>query len=202
MKQAMILVATMTLVALSIPGCLEDKLLDVVLTGETYADFSEDETGTDVPETAIVDVGDQIRDILEENDYSTSEIEDAFVTSVFYGVTSFDQSHDWVLTGAISVRRLDPVPGGFVPIVNYSAQSVQAALGQKIPAQLEQSGVDVVNQAMDDFLAGQNPVLEFQLFHGTIAPTPSLVDPMVFSWRAWLSIQLITTQTVEVPDPF
>lgn len=202
MKQTMIiLIAIVALVALSVPGCLEDKVVEIVLTGETYADFNENETGADNPETALVDVGAEIRQILEDNGYSTSDIEDAFVTSVFYGVTSFDQAHDWVLSGAISVRRVD-LGGSFVPIVNYASQSVAAALGQKIAAPLEQPGVDVVNQAMDDFLAGVNPVLEFQVQHSTIVPLPTPIDPMVFDWRAWLNIQLVGSETFEIPDPF
>jgi hypothetical protein len=36
----------------------------------------------------------------------------------------------------------------------------------------------------------------------TIVPLPTPSDPMIFDWRAWLAIQLITTETVEVPDPF
>jgi len=45
-------------------------------------------------------------------------------------------------------------------------------------------------------------VLEFSVLSGTIVPTPTPGDPMVFDWRAWLAIQLITTEEVEVPDPF
>lgn len=206
MKQTMIiLIAIVALVALSVPGCLEDKVVEIVLTGETYADFSEDETGADQPETALINVGGEIDSILIDNGYSKSDIEDAFVTAVFYGVTSIpsSQTHDWTLSGAISVRRVD-LGGSFVPIVNYASQSVQAALGQKIAAPLEQPGVDVVNQAMDDFLADvvPPPVLEFQVQHSSITPTPTPSDPMVFEWRAWLNVQLVGSETFEIPDPF
>ncbi len=201
MKTTIISFVLIGLVALSVPGCLDDKVLEIVFTGETYADFHEDEDGADEPETALVDVADDINSILEDNDIDRSEIKDAFVTSVHYGVVQFEQSHDWTISGTISVRRVD-LGGTFVTIVNYSSQSVQAALGQKIPAPLEPGGVDVVNTALDDFLAGGSPVLEFQVLHGTIAPTPAPSDPMVFDWRAWLAIQLIAVQEVEVPDPF
>jgi hypothetical protein len=207
MKQTMIiLIAIVALVALSVPGCLEDKVVQIVLTGETFANFLEDETGADQPETAVVDVGDEIDQILIDNGYNKSDIEDAFVTAIFYGVTSFDQDHDWILSGAISVRRNDDGNGteSFVPIVNYASQSVQAALGQKIAAPLEQPGVDVVNQAMDDFLADvvPPPVLEFQVQHSSIAPPPTPTDPMVFEWRAWLNVQLVGSETFTIPDPF
>lgn len=190
------------LVALLGSGCIMDeKVIEIVLTGETYADFVENEDGADEAETATIDMADELRDILDDNDLSLSDIEDAFVASVHYGVTSFSQAHDWTISGAISVRRVD-LSGGFIVIANYTSQSVQGALGQKIPATLEPAGVDVINTALDDFRSGGNPILEFQVLSGTIAPVPSPSDPMVFNWRAWLAIQLITTQTVEVPDPF
>jgi hypothetical protein len=202
MKTTIIAISTVVLAALGMPACIyEDKVLEIVYTGETHADFHEDETGADNPETEIVDVADEIRDILEDNDLSISDIDDAFVTSVHYGVTQFSQDHDWIVSGEISVQRVD-LGGPWTPIVSYTSQSVQAALGQKIPAPLLPGGVDVINQALDDFLNGADPVLAFQVLHGTIAPVPSDSDPMIFDWRAWLAIQIITHQEVEVPDPF
>ncbi len=203
MKTMILTLVAIGLVALSVPGCLEDKVLEIVFTGETYADFSENEDGADEAETDTIAVADEIRDILKDNDVAIEDIEDAFVTSVHYGVTSFEQQpDDWTVSGAISVRRLDGGPGPWTPIVDYASQSVQAALGQKIPAPLEAGGVAVINTALDDFLANQNPVLEFQVLHDTIDPVPTPSDPMIFDWRAWLAIQLVTTTTVEVPDPF
>ncbi|MCI0453334.1 MAG: hypothetical protein L0Z51_13315 [Candidatus Latescibacteria bacterium] len=200
-KTAIMILAAIGLVALSVPGCLEDKVLEIVFTGETFADFSENEDGADEAETAFIDVADEIRKILEDNELTLDDIDDAFVTSVHYGVTSFGQSHDWVVSGTISVRRVD-LGGTSTVIVNYTSQSVQAALGQKIAAPLEAGGVAVVNTALDDFRAGANPVLEFEVLHGTISPVPTPADPMIFDWRAWLAIQIVTTTEVEVPDPF
>jgi hypothetical protein len=165
MKTSTSIFLAIGLVALSLSGCLEDKVLQIVLTGETYADFTENETGADNPETGVVDVADQIGDILTENGYSLSDIDDAFVTSVSYGVTSFDQSHDWTISGFIRVRRNDDGNGleTFAELASYTSQSVQGAMGKKIPAPLEQAGVDVINGALDDFRANGRPILEFQV---------------------------------------
>lgn len=187
-------------------SCLDDKVIELVLTGETFADFSEDEDSADNPETAVVDVAERIREILEDNGYTTADLKGAFITSVSYGVTEIpsSQTHDWTLTGEIRVSRTDGVPVGPDVLVSYTAQSVQGALGQKIPASLEPAGVDLVNAALDDFLNnGENPVFEFEVQHGTIGPSdPTPSDKMVFKWRAWLAIQIIVTQKVTVPDPF
>lgn len=202
MKTMIIAWMGIVLVALLVPSCImEEKVLEIVFVGEAAADFSEDEDSADEPETALINIAAELDSILIENEVSKSEIEDAFVTSVHYGVTSFDQDHDWTIAGAVSVRRVD-LGGVFTPIANYTSVSVEGALGQKIAVALVQSGVDVVNAALDDFLQNQLPILEFQVLSDNIVPPPSPSDTMVFDWRAWLAVQLITTEEVEVPDPF
>lgn len=179
-------------------GCLKDKVLDLVVTGETSADFAQNETSSSWTTPTIVDVGQQIRDILDDNGYSESDLKAAHVTSVHYGVTSFAQAHDWTITGAITVTYKSSTQ----PILNYASQSVSAVLGKKLPAVLQRSGVDLVNQALQDFIAGENPVLIFTIDNGSTAPVPSGTDPMIFDWRAWLAIQVILRQEVTIPDPF
>jgi len=179
-------------------GCLDDKVVELVATGETSVDFSQNETTEQWTEPAIINIGDEVRDILEDNGYDESDIKAAHVTSVHYGVTSFSQAHDWDISGEITVTY----NGNTQAILNYTSQSVQAALGKKIPATLEQPGVDLINQALDDFVAGQNPVLTFTINNGSTTPSPSALDPMIFDWRAWLAIQVILDQEVTIPDPF
>ncbi len=198
MTRRFLIALTMCLAPLALSGCLEDKVLEIVLTGETYADFSQNETTENWTEPAVIDMAQEIRDILEDNGYSQDDLKDAHVTSASYGVTSFNQSHDWTISGSIAVTY----NGNTQTIVNYTSQSVQAALGQKISAPLLASGVDLINQALDDFLGGADPVLTFTINNGSTSPAPSAGDPMIFDWRAWLAIQVIIDETVEVPDPF
>lgn len=201
MKRTMrIAIVIACVAALSGAGCniMEDKVLEIVVTGETSADFSQNETSASWTKAAFVDVADELRQILEDNGYSTEDLVSAHVTSVSYGATSFDQAHDWQISGAITVEY----GAGAEPIVNYTAQSVQAALGRKISAPLEQGGVDLINQALADFIAGANPILTLTIENGATTPVPSGADPMVFDWRAWLAVQVIVEESVEVPDPF
>jgi hypothetical protein len=200
MKTTLVTLVGLMLVALAFTGCLEDKVLEIVLTGETSAVIHENETGLDEADEVVVDMATEIQNILDDNDYSVSDIDSAFVTSVHYGVNSPYTQHDWTLTGTISVSRDF---GPFEVIVNYQTEQTLPLVGQKKAATLEQDGVDVVNQALYDFIAnGDSPVLTFRIVSGTITPPPSGADPMIFDWTAWLAIQLITEQTVEVPDPF
>jgi len=194
-----VILAVVVLGALASPGCLEDKVLEIVLTGETYADFSQNENSANFTTPYEVKLGQEIRDILEDNGYSPDDIVSAHVTSALYGVTSFSHTHDWEIGGTIDVTY----GATTVTAITYTSQSVQDALGQKIPAPLEPAAVDLMNTALDDFLNGSDPVLTFTVVNGSVGPTPPTdVDRMIFDWRAWLNIQVILEETVEVPDPF
>ena len=197
MKRTLLLLS-LGLVLLLSAGCLKEKVLEIVLTGETYADFSQDEESSSWTTPALIDVGREIREILDDSDYSTDDLTAAHITSASYGVTSFSQAHDWEISGTITVTY-----GGLTEtIVNYTAQSIQGALGEKISAPLVPEGVDLINQALQDFLDGDNPVLMFTIDNGTTVPAPSAEDRMIFNWRAWLAVQVIVEESVEVPDPF
>lgn len=199
MKRIPVLLAVCS-VALALSGCFEEeeKVLDIVLTGETSAEFSQNETTSQWSEPAIIDIAQEIGDILEDNGYDRDDIESAHIVSASYGVTSFSQSHDWTISGSITVAFFLPP----VVLVNYTSQSVQGALGQKISAPLQQAGADVINDALEYFLAGGNPVLTFTINNGATSPGPSVEDPMIFDWRAWLAIQVIIEEDVNVFDPF
>jgi len=151
MKTKLFAVAlSVCLIALFAAGCLEEKTLDIVLTGETYADFSQDETSENWTEPAVIDMAQEIRDILDDNGVS-GDLTGAHVTSASYGVTQFSQDHDWDISGAITVTY----KGTTETLINYTSQSVTAALGKKISAPLLPAGVDLINLALQDFLDGQ-----------------------------------------------
>lgn len=199
MKRFAVLAACALVCALG--GCFdeEQKVLDIVLTGETSMGFDQNEITGVWTQSAVIDVAGQIRDILEDNGYDQDDLKSAHITSVSYGVTAFDQAHDWVISGTIRVAEQGGAPQ---PVLNYTSQSVQDALGEKISAPLVQAGVDVVNGVLEDFVQGSDPVLLFSINNTSTVPAPSAGDPMAFTWRAWLAIQVIIDQEVKVFDPF
>jgi hypothetical protein len=109
--------------------------------------------------------------------------------------------HDWEITGSVTVERQD-VTDGPDTLLNYTDQSVEGALGVKIPASLNESGVNLINRALDDFIAGGNPVLVFKVLNGGVDPAPSPADHIVFQWEPCLVTHIVVKKDVEVPDPF
>lgn len=184
-------------------GCiLKEKVLQVVLSEEIHADFSEYHEGASWTNTLIVDYAQEVEDILNDAGYSRSDIDQASLRSASAGVlTLTDPGHDWTIGGAIEVRRLD-LGGNFVTLINYTSVSLRGLLGGKQAADLDPNGVVLLNGALEDFINGSNPTLEFRVNNGSVSPTPSAQDPIEFEWRAFLLIQIVLTDTVEVPDPF
>ena len=197
---------------------LDEKTLEVILKSETCAEFSQDSESEDFTDVATIDMQEELEDALTNNGYEKSDIDDATLVGAFVGVTSFAQAHDWIISGQIEVEYLTitdagdtTVVSGPVTLINYTSQSVQDALGQKLPVPLTDPGVALLQQALDQFLADTLPptercVLRFTVNNGTArnpqGDPPSQTDPIVFDWKAWLVIHVLITQQVEVPDPF
>ena len=183
-------------------GCLKEKVYEIVLFDETSTDIHHQETSVNNSQPVIVNYGDQIDKILKDAGWSRDKVKSAKVVAAYYGATANNNSHDWAVAGGFQVERIDD-PAGPALIVNYTFDSVDMALGKKIQASLNDAGVDILNQALADFISGANPVLEFSVADGaTITPTPSGADALDVETRAWIKIHVILEDESEFPDPF
>jgi hypothetical protein len=193
------LVALLCALAVS-GGCLlEEKVIEIVLSGETCADFEEDHATGDFTSESVLAYGEEIDDILDENDIDRDDISQAFVMGGSYEVTSFSHTHDWTVGGSIFVER---VGGGEEPdtLLKYTSQSIEEALDNQIWAELHPDGVSVLNEALDDFLDGHNPILRFTIENGTTTPEPSGSDRIVFDWQTCIKMHLIYVEEFDFPD--
>jgi hypothetical protein len=199
-KWAMVLLLVGLVVGAS--NCvMEDRIIQVVVTNESCADFDVSATAVSFANSVIVDYASEIDQALQDNDVSRSDIISAKIVSVSYGVTAFSQSHDWNITGAINVARID-VQDGPAAVFNYTSQSVSDALGKSLPANLIPDGVGVLNRALEAYVAGGSPILQFEVANGGVSPTPSQLNPIAFSWKTCIVTQIVTSKSLQVPDPF
>jgi hypothetical protein len=88
-----------------------------------------------------------------------------------------------------------------VELISYASQSVMDALGKKYVAPLTPAGVNVINQALADFVAGDNPVLRFVTRNEAVTPAPSVSDTISFTWRVWVQYQILVSETADIFDP-
>jgi hypothetical protein len=193
------IVATCLLLGYS--GCvLEEKVIEVVLTGETCAEFQESHETEEYTTPVTIDYASEVDDILAGEGLSRWDIASAKVMSATYQVTEFEHPHDWTISGYITAEHVGN--GGPAKIIDYTDQSLLAAQPAPIPAALSLGGVSVVNEALQAYLDGDYPMLRFEVNNGSVAPEPSPSDRLVFKWEACIKIHVLYQEELEVPDPF
>jgi hypothetical protein len=193
--------ALVSLASLWITGCTEEKIIEIALNTEYPADFDQGPSAdVEFENVDTLDIAGEVDAALADTDYSRADIADAYFNGASYGVIKFSHSHDWEIGGAVYVQRLD-LGGPEVEILSYPPVSVQAALGSKTAAPLTPAGVDVINQALKDFVAGGNPVLRFVTRNESVTPAPGPSDTIEFTWRVWVQYQIVVVETADIFDP-
>lgn len=199
MKRLLVILALLLVFS---TGCIMDeKVIEIVVSGETCVEFAENEDSEDFSTVTVVDYADEIDGILEEHGLDRSRIKEAYVVEASYEVTDFSHDHDWHISGQIEVARTDVSAGPFV-LIDYTDQSVEDALGTAIAASLNSDGVELLNDALEDYVSGGSPVISFEVVNGNVDPDPSDSDRLVFTWQACVKVHIVVVENIEVPDPF
>jgi hypothetical protein len=182
-------------------GCsTKDRAVEVVLTGKTCAEFQERHAAGHYTTPVVIEYAPFVDDVLEEEGLDRFDIIEARVMSASYRVTEFTHSHDWTISGYISVVGLGADPGG--KLLEYTDQSILAAKAAPVAAHLDSAGVAIVNEALRDYLDGGWPVLVFYVNGGGVQPAASEADSLIFTWEACITIHVLYEQHVDVPEPF
>jgi hypothetical protein len=202
MKTFSVMILALLLAGLSLvgSGCfLEDKVIELVVTGETCADFQEDEDSASWNTPRTLDYAEQIQSILDDNGLHRSDIEEAKVTSATYTITQYSDVDEWTISGAITVKR--EYTGEPAVIVTYTDQDVNTGVVDiQYVADLESDGVDILNQALTDFINGVNPIITFEVVNDTVVPAPTPENRLVFNWEACIKLHIVVSEEVELPD--
>jgi hypothetical protein len=185
---------------------MEEKVIELVLKGETSAEFAYNDTNELYEAVKEIELSEKIAELIDDAGLSRDEIKSAFVVGVEYEVTALTapSGHDdWLISGRITIDSDHDDPNaGFVALVTYTEQSVAAAMGKRHSQTLQSEGVDMINGALESFLDGGSPTVSLAIENGDVEPSPSAGDPIVFTWQIWLTIQVTGEETLDVPDPF
>ena len=202
MKKAAPLLLLLGLVTALSNCIMEDRVVELVLNDKTCPEFTTDQDTVSFVLPVLVDYASELDSILSDNGVEREELVSAHLVSVLYGVTGFDQTHDWTITGAITVERFD-IADGPATLVDYASYPItSAAVGIETSLGLNSAGVGVMNRALSAFLADSLPVLIFKVNNSGVSPRPSRTDRIKFDWKACVSMQIVTKADIEVPDPF
>jgi hypothetical protein len=188
----------------SLVGCklLQMKVIEVVLKETTCMEFREREDSANFNTPETVDVADQIDDALASQEMTRADIRDARLLAGSYEVTWLeDAGHDWLISGNILIQR-DDIADGPEIIVDYTNQSLETAeVEGEIFADLNPAGVALFNRALEDYVAGFDPVLTFTVSNDACTPAPSPADSLKFDWTGCMYMYLIFKKDLEVFDP-
>ncbi|MFH1865621.1 MAG: hypothetical protein ABIK85_07035 [Candidatus Eisenbacteria bacterium] len=192
-------------VAGSMVGCklLQEKVIEIVLRTSACVEFNEREDSAEFTTPEMIDVAEEVDEALASADLSRTDIIEAKLLAGSYDVTWLeDAGHDWGISGTILVQR-DDITDGPEVIVDYSSQSLEDALAEgEIFADLNPDGVALFNRALDDYIAGMDPVLTFTVSNDACAPAPSPADSLKFDWTGCMYMYVIVEQEPDVIDPF
>jgi len=206
MKRTTALFSLVAVIALAVglSGCLEKKkkVVEIILTAQTCGEWDQDSADEIFEDTDTIDVAGEINDALASAGVPRDSILAAWILGGAYGSTSFTVTGppDWVIWGAIEIER---VGGGSATIINYDSASVKNSLGLEIPAPLQAAGVALLQAGLDDYLAGSDDVtFIYRIINGDVEPDPSPTQRIVFSWKAWIYLQVKMTEGFELIDPW
>lgn len=207
MRKKLTLMGVLLLLGLVATGsdCIFDtKVVELIVTGETCTEKFNEDHGTEEWTTSVTyAVADELDEILSDNGVEKADVDTARLISVTYEVLTPDD-HDWEISGAITVEY--PARGRAPEIiVDYDAVSLDAITGVPAYANLNAAGVAVFHEAVDDYLAGQNPELTFAVVNGDVVPDPTDTEQeppgrISFSWQACLRMYIILDEEVDWPD--
>jgi hypothetical protein len=200
MKIITISAALAALVAIGSGCILEDTGIEIVVKDTYCMTFVENHSSETFTTPYTIDLADEIDEALDDAGVDSEQVTRASMITATYQVT-VPPAHDWTLTGQITVERTDIVAGPEV-IVNYASQALSACTDEPVFADLNEDGVDLINEAIDDYLDGGDPVLLFKVQNGDCAPSPSSADRLVFTWEACVLYYAVVRDTLSVPDPF
>lgn len=187
--------------------CIFDtKLVEIVFTGNTCTEkFIEDHGSEEWTTEVTYYVGNELDEVLADNDLDRADVNAMGLISVTYEVVTPDD-HDWEISGAITIEY--PARGRAPEIiVDYESVSLDAITGTPTFVTLNDAGVAVFQEAIDDYLAGQNPEVTFAVVNGDVVPDPTdseQVPPgrISFSWKACLRLYILLDEEFEWPDPW
>lgn len=183
-------------------GCVYDDMSsEMVVTEQVSVTLDEyRESGTLGSTVVVAEFADEVYKMLDKYDSKIKDIKSINVVSGTYRVARpSTAAHDWVITSPVTVRRQDdpsgPITDGPATFVNMTSQSLRAAQGAPVYADLSSAGVALIKRALDDLLLGQDPRLILQMEGGTIVPEPTPDDPLSFSWRTTVTFQVVINKS-------
>lgn len=174
-------------------GCVFDHS-DVVINEKVCVTLDEYQTTGTFESFVVCDQFKQkLLEALDENDLEMDDVKRIKMKEGTFKTLSVEP-HDWRVTADINIARQDiengPYDDGPESFTSFKNQSLRALRGHPEDADLHQKGVKLVNRALESLLDGEDPRLVLLVKNESVVPTPSVSDPMQFTFKACVEFQI------------
>ena len=175
-------------------GCVVDNS-DLVITDKVCVTIDEVHTDGERSTFVVVnDFNDALNKKLEQYGKTPKDVKSIHMVSGTFKSVKVDD-HDWEVSAVVNIARQDdpngPYTDGPAPLVEFEDQSLEDLKGQ--PADLDAAGVQVVNNALESLLNGDDPRLVMIVENESVSPTPTSGEPMSFKATACVQFQIVIT---------
>ena len=160
-----------------------------VFASQYCVQFDEVHTNGDTFATELVcdQFATQLLQSLAAEGLTPADIKAIRMVSGSFSLKGNPQGHDWTISSRVDVMR----QGGIFTdiLVNQTTLNLSDLKGKGEGANLNQEGVNIVDQALSDTVNGGNPILLVTMVGTDVTPTPSTSDPLIFTWTACIDVQ-------------
>ncbi len=168
---------------------------DLVINETVTANLEEVQTTGEFSTFVVVD---KFQDVLErklrEYNRGRKDVKSIHMVSATFKTTRV-KPHDWNVTGDIDIARQDDPEGeytdGPATLVRFDDQDMKDLKGRPTDADLLSDGVDVVDNALQSLLVGEDPRLVLLVENEDVTPEPSESDAMDFKVQVAVKFQMV-----------
>ncbi len=167
--------ALAALVAIGTGCIIEDTGVEIVLKDTYCMTFEESHQSATFVTPKTIDLAEKLDEALADNDLEREDVVRGAMIVATYEVTD-PPSHDWTLTGAITVERTDIVDGPET-VIDYASQSLMDAYGAPVFADLNEDGVESHQRCHRRLHRGPEPRAALQGREQRLLSDPDVGEP-------------------------
>ena len=197
MRRALTLIALLPFLGILTAGkgCVLNGETEAVIKRTVCVWFDENRDSPEFVSQVVCDqFVEKIERLMKRHHLKPEDILEVNVVSGSYKTANLPDGQDWTISAAATIHRQDdpegPITEGPEELLSFREQSLRAAR-RTVRVGLTEGGVEIIENAIMDQFNGDTPRLLVTLINGSVEPEPTPEDPLVFSHRLCVRLQVV-----------